>query len=443
MRALRNLYLSKSFFAALTALCLLFVFGYWLRVFTILAWLGTVLFLVVLAVELYLLFREKEGVFARRFCRDKFSNGDDNPVEIYLESRYKHPVRALLNDELPVQFQNRESLRQLGLKAFQEKRITYNLRPLKRGPYEFGGLVLLVSTFAHLLRRRYVFDQNHSVAVYPSFLQMRHYELLAISNHLRSPGLKKVRRIGNNREFEQIERYVPGDDYRRINWKATARRHQLMVNHYQDERSQNIISVIDKGRSMKMPFAGMSLLDYAINASLVLSNIALRKGDRAGLLSFQTRRDGAVLPGNRSNQLELILEQLYREKTTYQESNLKPVHRWLSRFVGQRSLVMLYTNYESLYSLERQLPLLKMIARRHLLLVVFFKNTEIEALTERSTEDTEEIYVKGLAEDMLLEKKQMLRRLRQAGIQCLLTRPAELTASALNKYLELKSRGMV
>src|SRR5690606_40532545 len=120
-------------------------------------------------------------------------------------------------------------------------------------------------------------SQNKTVPVYPSFRQMRKYELPAISNRLTEFGIKKIRRIGQNREFEQIKEYVVGDDYRTINWKATARRGTLMVNTYQDERAQQVYAVIDKGRTMKMPFEGMTLLDYDINASLVISNIAIRK----------------------------------------------------------------------------------------------------------------------------------------------------------------------
>ena len=120
---------------------------------------------------------------------------------------------------------------------------------------------------------------------------LRQYELLAISNRLTDLGIKRIRRVGHNTEFEQIKEYVKGDDYRTINWKASARRHQLMVNVYQDERSQQIFNVIDKGRVMQQAFRGMTLLDYAINASLVLSYVAMHKEDKAGIVTFNEKFD--------------------------------------------------------------------------------------------------------------------------------------------------------
>ena len=139
---------------------------------------------------------------------------------------------------------------------------------------------------------------------------MRKYELMAISNRLVELGIKKIRKIGHNLEMESIKEYVVGDDYRTINWKATARKGELMVNNYQDEKSQQVYSLVDKSRVMQMPFEGMSLLDYAINASLVISNIAVKKEDKAGLITFQ-HKIGTLLPASsRNNQVQLIMQAL-------------------------------------------------------------------------------------------------------------------------------------
>ena len=128
-----------------------------------------------------------------------------------------------------------------------------------------------------LVKRRYIFPARQVVKVYPSYVQMRRYQLLAVSNRLQEAGVKRIRKIGHSMEFEQIKEYVRGDDYRTINWKATARKDGLMVNNYTDERSQQIYCLINKGRVMKMPFEGMTLLDHAINASLVLVECGIGK----------------------------------------------------------------------------------------------------------------------------------------------------------------------
>ena len=154
-------------------------------------------------------------------------------------------------------------------------------------------------------------------------MMLNRYELLAMSNNLTEMGIKRIRRVGNNTEFEQIKEYVKGDDYRMINWKASARRHQLMVNVYRDERSQQIFSVIDKGRVMQQSFRGMTLLDYSINAALVLSYVAMHREDKAGLITFADNMDTFIAPSRQSGQMERLLEALYSQETKFSETDFR------------------------------------------------------------------------------------------------------------------------
>lgn len=443
MNLWKDTYLTKRFFTALLVVIGLFVLGHLFPVIKDLAFLLLALLSALLLIDLFLLFRSRKGFFAHRECSQKFSNGDENPVDIYLQSRYNHPIWVEVIDEIPHQFQRRDLSFKLQLRPGEEKVLKYELRPVKRGSYEFGAVNVFVKNQLGLAARRYRFSQDQEVAVYPSYVQMRQYELLAISHELTMSGIKKIRRIGSNREFEQIEKYIPGDDYRSINWKATARKNELMVNHYQDERSQNVYSLIDKGRMMKMPFDGLSLLDYAINASLVISNIAMRKGDRPGLISFQHQVSSIVPASARNRQMQQIMEQLYNEKTSYLESDLSMLYAQVRRRINQRSLLLLFTNFESIHSLKRQLPYLKMMARQHLLVVIFFENTEVRSLAQQPASGLEEIYTKGIAEQLLYEKKLIVKELASHGIQSVLTAPKDLSVNTINKYLELKARGLV
>ena len=270
---------------------------------------------------------------------------------------------------------------------------------------------------------------------------MRKYELMAISDRLSELGIKKIRRLGRQRpRFEQVKNYVPGDDYRTINWKATARRGSLMVNSYIDEKSQHVYCVIDKSRVMKMPFEGLTLLDYAINASLVLSNIALLKEDKAGLITT-AEKIGAVVPADRRpTQINKILEVLYKEKTDYRETNMELLYSTIRSVIKQRSLVVFFTNFESLSGLERQLPFLKRIAKFHLLLVVFFENTELRKLSETPAMDVEGIYIKTIAEKFAYDKRLIVKELAKNNIQSILTAPQNLTVNTINRYLEIKAR---
>jgi uncharacterized protein (DUF58 family) len=346
-------------------------------------------------------------------------------------------------DEIPHQFQRRDLSFYATLKSGGKRKLVYNLRPVKRGEYEFGTLNIFASSPLGLVARRFQFDGQKIVPVYPSYLQMRKYELLAISNRLIETGVKKIRRIGHNMEFELIKEYVAGDDYRTVNWKATARKNHLMVNHYQDERSQQVYSLIDKGRVMQMPFDGMSLLDYAINSSLVISNIAIKKSDKAGILTFQDKIGTMVSASRSNNQMSRILEVLYNQKTAYRETDFSSLYNFIRRKITQRSLLLLYTNFESIHSLYRQMPFLISISRQHLLVVIFFENTEMHSLINEPATDLRGVYHKAIAEKLMYEKKLIVRELKKHGIQAVLTAPKNLTVNTINKYLELKARGLI
>ncbi|HYH55762.1 MAG TPA: DUF58 domain-containing protein, partial [Anseongella sp.] len=269
------------------------------------------------------------------------------------------------------------------------------------------------------------------------------FELLAISNRLREAGIKKLRRIGHSMEFEQVRNYVAGDDPRLINWKATARKGDIMLNAFQEERSQQVYSLIDKGRVMQMPFDGLSLLDYAINASLVLANTALAKGDKAGLLTFSDKIGNIVPAVKQRSHLNLILEVLYNQRTRYLESNYELLYATVRRKISQRSLLVLFTNFETLSGMRRQLPYLQGLAKYHLLLAVFFEDTELKELLDMRPGDTESICLKTTAEKFAYEKRLIVKELNLRGIHTLLTPPADLTISTINKYLELKARSLL
>ena len=303
-----------------------------------------VLVAVMLIVDIVLLYH-KRGVEASRLCSERFSNGDDNKIEIRVESSFKFPVKVSVIDEVPYVFQRRDINFRLTLNSLEGKSVIYYLHPTKRGVYNFGRIRVFASSLIGLIQRRFTCGDSQDIKVYPSYLRLNQYELLAISNNLSDTGIKKIRRIGNNTEFEQIKDYVTGDDYRTINWKATARRNKLMVNIYTDEKSQQVINVIDKGRVMQQSFAGMTFLDYAINASLVLSYIAMRKEDKAGIITFERIFDSFLRPERSRQHMLEILDNLYHQETTFGESDFSSLCVNVGRLVTKRSLLIIYTNF--------------------------------------------------------------------------------------------------
>lgn len=440
---MKAIYLTNRFFWAFAGLILGFVISFWAPVLLPAAQAVVVLLLAIVVLDGLLLFGKGMKVAAERQAPKIMGLGDQNPIALKLDNQANLNLSIRIIDELPVQFQRRDFEYSAGLKPGQQEVLRYELRPVERGQYTFGDINLFLATPLGLLERRQVVPAGATLPVYPSVLQMKQLELRALDRIAQHPGIKKIRRIGHSYEFEQIKNYVRGDDYRSINWKASSRRGTLMVNQYEDERSQQVYSVIDKSRVMKMPFGGMSLMDYAVNASLAISNIALKKYDRAGLITFSDKIGATVKADSKATQLNKILNALYAEEERQVEANYELLYYAARKLIAGRSLMLLYTNFESRFALERALPVLRRINRTHLLVVIFFENTEIRTFIEEEAADVEDIYLQTVARKYLNEKAQMVQQLRQYGIQGVLTRPEDLSVNTVNKYLELKSRGLI
>lgn len=437
------LFFTDRFFGSLAILSVLFVLSFFFESLALIPFVALLVLVITCIIDYWLLFGKINPLIANRSVAERLSNGDENDISISVYNTYAVPVYLEIIDEIPFQFQKRNVSFKIFLKPGEHKFIKYQLRPVKRGVYNFGNINIIASTGFGLLRKKFVLGIPLDVPVYPSYLQMRKYQILAISNRLSEIGVKKIRKFGHSMEFEQIKEYVLGDDYRTLNWNATARRGVLMVNNYSDEKSQQIYCVIDKGRVMKMPFEGLSLLDYAINTSLVLSNIALLKQDKAGIISFSDKI-GSVLKADRKTlQMQWIQEILYNQKTRYLESDFEKLYSLVKTKITQRSLLILFTNFESVSGMRRQLPYLRQLASLHLLVVVFFENTEITSLLREPAENIQQVYTKVVAEKFVHEKKQIVKELQQNGILSILSAPHNLTASTLNKYLEIKARGVL
>ncbi len=410
--------------------------------------------------------------FLRAFRQlpERFSNGDDNEVRIRVESSYGFTCRLEVVDEVPFVFQRRNVCFRAVLPPQGETTITYSLRPTERGTYSYGLVRLFAATRIGLVQRRVSCCEPQEVKVYPSFLMLRQYELAAMSNKLTEMGIKRIRRIGHNTDFEQIRDYVEGDDYRTINWRATARRSRLQVNVYQEERAQQVYCVIDKGRMMQVSSANMTLLDYSINAALALSFVAMNKHDKAGLITFSTKLETFVAASRQPGHLQTLQEALYAERAVFGETDYSALVAGLWQHVSHRSLIVLFTSFTSMAALRRQLAFLRQVASRHRLLVVFFEDEELLTFSDATRrvptgdsqrreergerrEDTyergfggnlvngggltstEDYYQKVMAEKFVYDQRLIVGTLRQYGIQSLLTVPARLSIDVINRYI--------
>jgi uncharacterized protein (DUF58 family) len=438
------LFVTRRFYLLLVVVVMFYVFAFFFPVLRWVAFTFSMLLLAAAVVDILILFSRRAPVQALRMLPDKLSNGDENPVKLFFTSKYPFLIDVAIIDELPEQLQIRDFLLSGKLPPNQQALFRYTIKPTTRGEYVFGNIHCFATTILKLTERCITTTAKHTVACYPSYLQMKKYQLLAASNKLNEMGVKQVRKIGHSLEFEQIKEYVAGDDYRTINWKASSRRNNtLMANNYTDERSQPIYSIINTGRVMKMPFENMSLLDYAVNASLVVSNVALTRHDKAGLITYGDKWINILAAERTSLQMNNILYRLYNLKTNFLESDIERLYVNIKTRVPHRSLLIYFTNYEAFSSLERDLPYLKMLNKNHLLLLVFFENTELQSFLNSTAETVEQVYTKTVAEKFAFEKKQIIKSLQQNGILSMLTTPSNVTVNTLNKYLEIKARQLL
>ncbi|MBT5403272.1 MAG: DUF58 domain-containing protein [Crocinitomicaceae bacterium] len=401
------------------------------------------LFLALTMVDVFILFLVNGEIKAERKFNKQLSLGDDNHIEIILSSSYTIQVNTVVIDELPDVLQIRNNQEHLNFLPGQKQTISYSIRPVRRGVYKWTKVNVFVSSILQFAERRFAIGEEIEAHCYPSIIQMKGQELKVFSKTAVFQGIKKIRRLGNNNEFEQIKNYVQGDDYRTVNWKATSRRGELMVNQYQDERSQQVYCVIDKSRSMRLPFDGMTLLDYSINAALSMSNIILRKGDKAGLITFSDKLGARVAAERNSGQLAKIMEVLYRQKTEFLDPNFERLYYGTRNYIKGRSLLLLFTNFESANAMSRTISIFRRLNQQHLLVVVFFENSGLNEQSKMDVSNINDIYKKTISAKFALEKEGIVRELSKYGIQSILTRPENLSVVVINKYLEMKSRGML
>jgi len=440
---MKNLYINTRFFFSLIGVGIVYVLAFF---FPVLMWVAHIMLLLcflAVMVDYLLLFNQKNALLAQRILPEKLSNGDENFVKIDIKNNYSFKISTKIIDEIPFQFQKRDFLIAKNIEPGKNTYFQYSLVPKERGEYSFGNLNIYASSPLGFVARRFSFQKDAVLPAYPSFVHLRKYELMALQSEFMLGGIKKIRKLGHTMEFEQIKEYVPGDDIRTINWKATSKTNRLMVNQFQDEKSQRIFILIDKGRTMKMPFNGLSLLDYSINAAMALSHIILKKGDRAGMMTFSKKTENKVAAENKSGQLKKISEALYNIKTDFFESDFNRLYQDVKYSLNQRSLILLFTNFETLDGLNRQLKYLRGIAKNHMLVVIFFKNSELQTLIHKNPESMQEIYDEVIAEKFEFEKKLIIQELRKYGIYTVYTLPENLNIDVINKYLEIKARGIL
>ncbi len=442
-RLWKSFYLPLRFFIIGLSIMVMFVLGYFWPGIIFVAKLGIVTFVSIFILDIFILYRIKHGVSISRELPERFSNGDQNKVKLVCENNYPYRLFVKIIDEIPVQFQYRDNNIIAQFDKEEIKEFTFYLNPVERGKYSFGKVHVFTTSALGLFERRHSFNLEKEIAVYPSFLNLQNIELLSFAKLQHKLGLKSIRKTGNNKEFDQTRDYITGDELKHINWKATARKNKLMVNQYRDEREQDIYCLIDMGRNMKMPFKGMSLLDYSINSSLALSKVVLKNYDKIGLVTYSNKIHTIQPSDNKHNQLLKMNEALYHQTTDFKESTMEPLFAMIKRKITHRSLLIIYTNFESIHSMRRQLEVLKQLSKSHLVILISFENTELKNVLNENAGSVKDIYLKTITEKFMFEKRVLMQELLKSGIHSILSTPEGLTVDTINKYLEVKARGLL
>jgi uncharacterized protein (DUF58 family) len=397
-----------------------------------------------IAADAFLLFRYQKPIELDRTSDEILSLGEENKISIDLSNTTTQTLALEVIDYVPYQFQNRSFSEKKVLKRGEVGRLHYFLKPLKRGDYIFNGTHVFIHTLSlGLCERKLSFSDTMRLKTFPSIIQMRKVQLLTNSKISIESGIKKYRRLGHSYEFEQIRKYASGDDYRSINWKATGRRGDLMINQYEDERAQSIYFILDRGRSMKMPFDGLSLLDHSINATLSIANIANLKGDKIGCVSFDKSISTLIPVANSKRQIPLLINKLYNLELSEMESDFNRLYFHTRNNIKQRGLFFIFTNCNTKHSLDRIKDALIQMNKKHLVVVIMFKNTELEAFSKKPPKSIEAIYEQVISEKFGYEQDLIRTELQSVGIQAIVTDPSQLTTSVLNAYLQFKSTSRI
>ena len=336
--------------------------------------------------------------------------------------------------------------------------ISYRLTPLRRGIYQFVDIHLQCWGALGLIVRRRRIPASAEIKVYPNLQAVRQYELLVKRGMLHQIGLKTSRQFGEGTEMERLREYSPDDDFRRIDWNATARQRKPIVREFETERSQDIVIMLDTGRLMASPILletstlpnpesttqkAMLKLDYAINTTLMTAYVSMLKGDKVGLIAFADRVHQYLAPKPGKKQFLTMLETIYALPVHPVEPDFVEAFKYLASKQRRRALIILFTDILDSDSAEGIAAYVAQLSKHHLVACVTLTDSGIVELAEQGTKDSKSVYQKAIAERLLQEKHATLEILRRQGVITIDVPAHQLTMAVVNKYLELKAKSRI
>lgn len=380
---------------------------------------------------------------AERAMDSRLIVGAENRITIRLHNPHASPVRVTVRDDLPAGWEAKPDEMSVELPAFARREVSYTVVPPKRGRFAFGDLHLLLEGRAKLGASLLRLPREQDARVYPNVLGPRRYELAARLGDLASVGFRSIRQSGGGGEFEQLREYVAGDAYRDLDWKTTAKRQRPVTRVFEQERSQIVIIALDAGRMMATKLGPISKLDHSINASLLLAWVALRKGDRVGLVVFSDHVHQFVAPGRGPGQYRAILEALYAVEAEETFVDFRRLVEFMQVRARKRALLVLFSD---LLDEAHAMPLAEhagLLRRRHLPVCVTMHDPVAETFADAPVSNAAQTYRRAAAADLLKEREGVKAHLRKNGVSLVEAPPGELAVATVNRYLDIKARRLL
>lgn len=375
-------------------------------------------------------------------CGDeKLSIYEKEAISFKVYNKSEYILNIEIKDEVPdFHFKVKNKIMKGEVKPHEKKLFQYFVVPTKRGIFSFKNIHVRYEGRLKLCTKSFKMDLSRDYKVYPNLKNLHRYRLSMCNNRLLKQGEKTLKTIGRGTSFESLREYVSGDEYRKINWKASAREDKPIVNQYEPEKNQHIHILIDTGRTMSYTIRGYRKLDMAVNTALVLSDIVNQNGDKAGVLIFNTKVDNMIMPGKGSEHRNKILEALYRIEHTNQTSNYEEAFYHFKKKERHRSIIFIFTDFETEEEAENMLKALPIVSRNNIIVIILMKNEGIEKISSSKIKNQQDIFNKGVALELLNERKRIINLLNYKGIMCVECPPEKIELTAINKYIQVKNK---
>lgn len=389
----------------------------------------------------YLISREEELIVIERAGEENLSIYKREAISFSVYNKGTQKQYIELKDETPeFHFNAEDKLMKGYIEPHEKKVFKYFVTPTKRGAFEFKNIHVKYEGKLKLCMKMYKFNVNREYKVYPNLKNLQKYKLSLTNNRMLKQGQRNLKMLGRGTSFESLREYIPGDEYRKINWKATAREGKPIVNQYEPEKNQHVHMLIDAGRPMSYTVRGYRKLDMVVNTALILSDIVNQNGDQSGLLLFNTEVDNMIMPGKGAVHRNKMLEALYHIDHTNQTSNYEDAFYYFKRKERHRSIVFLFTDFETLEEAENMLRVLPVISKNNLLIIMLIRNESLEDIGNLEVKNKEDMFNKGVALELINERKRIISLLNRRGVMCVEVEAEKLEFSAVNKYIQVKNR---